>query len=220
MACPPGMFRQLGDRLCQLCPKGSYAPEFSSRNCIKCPRHHTTRGLGSRREEICFLDKKNLRTIVCPSFFPTRRPDQCHYRRPSASTAGIFGRGRGGSVGPDRTLSSSGIHGGGGGSKESSSSKSVVRGSRTGKKSRLGFMFYSRCSIQYSTYYSLIYHVFKKPQCRRGFTGGCPPRERAAAGDTDKRTIITREGKKNPKTRRLIERNTGRRGGGDTEKIN
>ena len=49
IACPPGMYRLQKDHLCQLCPKGLYSDQFGSAKCVRCPLHHTTRGLGSKR---------------------------------------------------------------------------------------------------------------------------------------------------------------------------
>ena len=51
------MFRGDKDKLCQLCAKGSYAQEFSSSDCEKCPANHTTRGLGSRKASHCYYHK-------------------------------------------------------------------------------------------------------------------------------------------------------------------
>ncbi len=106
------MYRQPSDVLCQLCPKGSYAPDFSSRNCIKCPHGHTTRGLGSRGPEQCHYRSRHSHTPSLPSSPSTFSP-----RRGFVSSSSNSRRGHG-------------------------TASNVA--SRTGKKSRLGFMFYNR----------------------------------------------------------------------------
>ena len=57
VACPPGMFRSGADKLCQLCLKGFYAEGFGSTSCDRCPTHHTTRGMGSRRSAHCYYSR-------------------------------------------------------------------------------------------------------------------------------------------------------------------
>ena len=46
IGCPPGMYRTTSQQLCQLCPKGSYADGFSSKECKKCGPGQYTTGLG------------------------------------------------------------------------------------------------------------------------------------------------------------------------------
>ena len=62
IACPPGMYRKYtkNDKLCQLCPKGYYASQFGSSQCMKCQSNHTTKGLGSRRGSSCYYQRKSL----------------------------------------------------------------------------------------------------------------------------------------------------------------
>ncbi len=56
VACPPGMYRASSDssRLCQLCPKATYAEGFASVRCDSSPVHHSTRKLGSRSRSDCY----------------------------------------------------------------------------------------------------------------------------------------------------------------------
>ncbi len=59
------MFRQTSDRLCQLCPKGEFSDTFGSPFCARCPAHHTTRGLGSRKSSHCYYHRQaNTANIV------------------------------------------------------------------------------------------------------------------------------------------------------------
>ena len=51
------MYRQTADRLCKLCPKGEFADDFGAPYCASCPRHHTTRGLGSRADSQCYYSR-------------------------------------------------------------------------------------------------------------------------------------------------------------------
>ncbi len=53
IACPPGMYRGENDQLCKLCQKTHYSDKFGSPKCLRCPIHHTTKGLGSRSFKNC-----------------------------------------------------------------------------------------------------------------------------------------------------------------------
>jgi hypothetical protein len=59
------MYRQTSDRLCQLCTKGEFSDDFGSPFCTSCPAHHTTRGLGSKKESHCYYHRQaNTANIV------------------------------------------------------------------------------------------------------------------------------------------------------------
>ena len=64
IACPPGMYRQQKDHLCQLCPKGLYSDQFGSARCVRCPLHHTTRGLGSKKASQCYYHRPAVRSSL------------------------------------------------------------------------------------------------------------------------------------------------------------
>ena len=46
IGCPPGMYRDASEQLCQLCPKGTYSDQFSSKKCSQCGPGQYTSGLG------------------------------------------------------------------------------------------------------------------------------------------------------------------------------
>ena len=64
IACPPGMYRLQKDHLCQLCPKGLYSDQFGSAKCVRCPLHHTTRGLGSKKASQCYYHRPAVRSSL------------------------------------------------------------------------------------------------------------------------------------------------------------
>ena len=67
IACPPGMYREQEDPLCQLCPKGLYSDQFGSAKCVRCPLHHTTRGLGSKDSSQCYYHRPAVRSSLLNS---------------------------------------------------------------------------------------------------------------------------------------------------------
>ena len=74
LACPPGMYRPQQDPLCQLCPKGLYSDQFGSAKCVRCPLHHTTRGLGSRKASQCYYHRQAARSSLLDRRKTRNRP--------------------------------------------------------------------------------------------------------------------------------------------------
>jgi hypothetical protein len=75
------MFRHETDRLCQLCPKDSFAARFSMDKCEKCADGHMTAGLGSRSATDCHFHRP-----AAASWWHARRDPHVHDQHQSGLT--------------------------------------------------------------------------------------------------------------------------------------
>ena len=136
VACPPGMYRQSADRLCKLCPKGEFAVDFGSPHCAPCPRHHTTRGLGSRAKSDCYYHHSSRHNNNADNDISNSNRNNNYYNTNKNKLSSAKDRGRD-SV-PAPAVSRPTVVNG-----PRATTVSPRKSTTSLKKNRLGFMYYN-----------------------------------------------------------------------------